>query len=133
MKLFRLCIHRFFDANCRLSSMSYRQIARDGHLVNETAIRFGQKVLGRWLEIEKGKGFKSPHRGSARQGRERRKSSRSSADRYCCAFPNMKDPAGWCAMLAGMLADLPEAALAWAARSLRDKCKISSCRRRPSS
>jgi len=37
-------------------------------------------------------------------------------------FPNMKDPAGWCVMLADMLADMPEDALAWAARSLRDKC-----------
>jgi hypothetical protein len=29
VKLFLLCIHRFFDADCRSSSMSYKQTARD--------------------------------------------------------------------------------------------------------
>ena len=46
MKLFLLCVHRFFSADCRSRSMSYGQIAKDCSAARETCMRYAKKALG---------------------------------------------------------------------------------------
>jgi hypothetical protein len=58
-KLFLLCVARFFDADGRSSSMSYRQVAANCTLDERTAKAIARKVAGRWIVVDVGKGFKT--------------------------------------------------------------------------
>ena len=62
-KIFLLCIARFFDSDCRSSSMSYTQIANDCGFTESTSKRAAKAVRERWLRIEIGKGFFTPGKG----------------------------------------------------------------------
>jgi hypothetical protein len=58
-KLFLLCVSRFFDADGRSSSMSYKQVAADSSLSERSAKRIAGDVAGRWLRVEVGKGYRT--------------------------------------------------------------------------
>ena len=63
-KIFLLCICRYFDKDARSSSMSYAQIARDCGLSERKAKDIAKYVPGRWLRIERNKGFYVPGKGN---------------------------------------------------------------------
>lgn len=58
MKLFLLCIGRFFDKNGRASSMSLSQVVADTGMSESEAKRCARKARDRWLHIEVGKGYR---------------------------------------------------------------------------
>jgi hypothetical protein len=58
-KLVLLSIAKFFKAEALTSSMSYSQIARECSIDESTAKDIRQRVEGRWLTTEVGKGFKT--------------------------------------------------------------------------
>ena len=60
LKLFLLCIGRFFDEDARSSSMSYKQVARECGIHESSAKRLAKAVVGDWLEVEIGKGMLTP-------------------------------------------------------------------------
>jgi hypothetical protein len=56
LKLFLLCVGRFFDEEARSSSMSYAQVARECGMHESSAKRTAKAVAGVWLKVEIGKG-----------------------------------------------------------------------------
>ena len=56
-KIFLICIARYFDPDARSSSMSYSQIARDCGLSDRKCKALAKYVVGKWLRIERNKGF----------------------------------------------------------------------------
>ena len=57
VKIFLLCICRFFDDDCRSSSMSYAQLERDTGLSERKVKELGKTVRRRWLSVGVGKGL----------------------------------------------------------------------------
>lgn len=59
VKIMLLCVGRFFDENCRSSSMSYAQIAVECGMAHSTAIRAAKAVRERWLNVVVGGGYQT--------------------------------------------------------------------------
>jgi hypothetical protein len=69
VKIFLLCICRFFDDDCRSSSMSYAQLERDTGLSERKVKELGKTVRRRWLSVGVGKGLMTANGRSRSFGR----------------------------------------------------------------